>query len=136
MFSFEYLQYIISSKISRELILINTGCLLLSGGTALKTGMSLPWKWLHGLGNTFRYHCLWRQTTNADLTSVVCTRSRNNALLLRMKGYLKWTEVKWKIVLWSDESKCQILFGKHGHHVPRLKWKGIIQLVISTLIVH
>ncbi len=33
------------------------------------------------------------------------------------KAYLKWTVAKWKTVLWSDESKFEVLFGKLGRHV-------------------
>ncbi len=33
------------------------------------------------------------------------------------KAHLKWTVAKWKTVLWSDESKFKVLFGKLGHHV-------------------
>ncbi len=37
------------------------------------------------------------------------------------KAHLKWTVEKWKTVLWSDESKCEVLFGKLGRHVIRTK---------------
>ncbi len=37
------------------------------------------------------------------------------------KAHLKWTVAKWKTVLWSDESKCEVLFGKLGRHVIRTK---------------
>ncbi|KAK3569445.1 hypothetical protein QTP86_030086 [Hemibagrus guttatus] len=37
------------------------------------------------------------------------------------KAYLKWTVAKWKTVLWSDESKFEVLFGKLGRHVIRTK---------------
>ncbi len=30
------------------------------------------------------------------------------------KAHLKWTVAKWKTVLWSDESKFEVLFGKLG----------------------
>ncbi|KAK3563338.1 hypothetical protein QTP86_021817, partial [Hemibagrus guttatus] len=33
----------------------------------------------------------------------------------------KWTVSKWKTVLWSDESKFEVLFGKLGRHVIRTK---------------
>ncbi|KAK3542924.1 hypothetical protein QTP70_006544 [Hemibagrus guttatus] len=33
------------------------------------------------------------------------------------KPHLKWTVAKWKTVLWSDESKFEVLFGKLGCHV-------------------
>ena len=37
------------------------------------------------------------------------------------KAHLKWTVAKWKTVLWSDESKFEVLFGKLGRHVTRIK---------------
>ncbi|KAK3528868.1 hypothetical protein QTP70_011745 [Hemibagrus guttatus] len=36
------------------------------------------------------------------------------------KAHLKWTVAKWKIVLWSDESKFEVLFGKLGQGQPKL----------------
>ena len=41
--------------------------------------------------------------------------------LLWAKAHLKWTEAKWKTVLWSDESKFEIVFGNHGRRVLRTK---------------
>ncbi|KAK3531160.1 hypothetical protein QTP70_013256 [Hemibagrus guttatus] len=37
------------------------------------------------------------------------------------KAHLKWTVAKWKTVLWSAESKFEVLFGKLGRHVIRTK---------------
>ncbi|KAK3540850.1 hypothetical protein QTP86_002352 [Hemibagrus guttatus] len=37
------------------------------------------------------------------------------------KAHLKWTVAKWKTVLWSDESKFEVLFGKLVHHVIQTK---------------
>ncbi len=37
------------------------------------------------------------------------------------KAHLKWTVAKWKTVLWSDESKFEVHFGKLGRHVIRTK---------------
>ncbi|KAK3574027.1 hypothetical protein QTP86_000457 [Hemibagrus guttatus] len=37
------------------------------------------------------------------------------------KARLKWTVAKWKTVLWSDQSKFEVLFGKPGRHVIRTK---------------
>ncbi len=34
--------------------------------------------------------------------------------VLWAKGHLKWTVSKWESVLWSDESKFDILVGNHG----------------------
>ena len=33
---------------------------------------------------------------------------------------LKWTEAKWKTVLWPDESKFEILFENHGVRQVRI----------------
>ncbi len=35
--------------------------------------------------------------------------------VLWAEAHLKWTVSKWKSVLWSDESKFDILVGNHGH---------------------
>ncbi len=40
------------------------------------------------------------------------------------KAHLKWTVSKWKSVLWSDESKFDILVGNHGCGVLRAKEEG------------
>ncbi len=40
------------------------------------------------------------------------------------KAHLKWTVSKWKSVLWSDESKFDILVGNHGRRVLRAKEEG------------
>ncbi|KAK3518655.1 hypothetical protein QTP70_006961 [Hemibagrus guttatus] len=37
------------------------------------------------------------------------------------KAHLKWTVAKWKTVLWSDQSKFEVLFGKLGRHFIRTK---------------
>uniref|UniRef100_A0A9J7ZU29 Tc1-like transposase DDE domain-containing protein n=1 Tax=Cyprinus carpio carpio TaxID=630221 RepID=A0A9J7ZU29_CYPCA len=37
------------------------------------------------------------------------------------KAHLKWTVAKWKTVLWLEESKFEVLFGKLGRHVIRTK---------------
>ncbi|KAK3528676.1 hypothetical protein QTP70_007720 [Hemibagrus guttatus] len=37
------------------------------------------------------------------------------------KAHLKWTVAKWKTVLWSDQSKFEVPFGKLGRHVIRTK---------------
>ncbi len=39
-------------------------------------------------------------------------------------AHLKWTVSKWKSVQLSDESKCDILVGNHGHRVLRAKEEG------------
>ncbi len=41
--------------------------------------------------------------------------------VLWAKAHLKLTVWKWKSVLWSDESKFDILVGNHGHRVLRAK---------------
>ncbi len=44
--------------------------------------------------------------------------------VLSAKDHLKWTVSKWKSVLWSDESKFDILIRNHGRHVLRAKEEG------------
>ncbi len=44
--------------------------------------------------------------------------------VLWAKAHLKWTVSKWKSVLWSDESKFDILVGNHGHRVLLAEEEG------------
>ncbi len=44
--------------------------------------------------------------------------------VLWAKAHLKWSVSKWKSVLWSDESKFDILVGNQGRHVLRAKEEG------------
>ncbi len=44
--------------------------------------------------------------------------------VLWAKAHLKWTISKWKSVLWSDESKFDILVGNHGRCVLWAKEEG------------
>ncbi len=44
--------------------------------------------------------------------------------VLWVKSHLKWTVSKWKRVLWSDESKFDILVGNHGRRDLRAKEEG------------
>ncbi len=44
--------------------------------------------------------------------------------VLWAKAHLKWTVSKWKSVLWSDESKFDILVGNHGLRVLWAKEEG------------
>ena len=44
--------------------------------------------------------------------------------VLWAKTHLKWTVSKWESVLWSDESKSDILVGDHGRRVLRAKEEG------------
>ncbi len=44
--------------------------------------------------------------------------------VLWAKAHLKWTVSKWKSVLWSDESKFDILVGNHGRRVLWAKEEG------------
>ncbi len=44
--------------------------------------------------------------------------------VLWAKAHLKWTVLKWKSVLWSDESKFDILVGNQGRSVLRAKEEG------------
>ncbi len=44
--------------------------------------------------------------------------------VLWAKAHLKWTVSRWKSVLWSDESKFEILVGNHGRRVLWAKEEG------------
>ncbi len=44
--------------------------------------------------------------------------------VLWAKAHLKWTVSKWKSVLWSDESKFDILVGNHRRRVLQAKEEG------------
>ncbi len=44
--------------------------------------------------------------------------------VLWAKAHLKWTVLKWKSVLWSNESKFDIFDGNHGRRVLRAKEEG------------
>ncbi len=44
--------------------------------------------------------------------------------VLWAKAHLKWIASKLKSVLWSDESKFDILVGNHGCRVLRAKEEG------------
>ncbi len=44
--------------------------------------------------------------------------------VLWAQAHLKWTVSKWKSVLWSDESKFDILVGNHGRRVLWAKEEG------------
>ncbi len=46
---------------------------------------------------------------------------RKRRRVLWSNARLKWTVSKWKSVLWSEESKCDILVGNHGRRVSGLK---------------
>ncbi len=61
--------------------------------------------------------------------------------VLWAKAHLKWTVSKWKSVLWSDESKFDILVGNHGRRVLRAKEEGdlpccqrSVQMPISLMV--
>uniref|UniRef100_A0AAY5K6I9 Tc1-like transposase DDE domain-containing protein n=1 Tax=Esox lucius TaxID=8010 RepID=A0AAY5K6I9_ESOLU len=44
-------------------------------------------------------------------------RIQKRRRFLWAKDHLKWTVAKWRSVLWSDESKLEVHFGKLGRHV-------------------
>ena len=52
--------------------------------------------------------------------------------VLWAKAYLKWIILKWISVLWSDESKFDILVGNHGHSVLLGKRGGRPSIVLSA----
>ena len=49
------------------------------------------------------------------------TNTQKRRRLLWARAHLRWTDAKWKSVLWSDESTFQIVFGKCGRRVLRTK---------------
>ena len=105
-----------------------------SGSTALKTGTILYWTSLHGVRNTSRNHCLWTQFTVQKWKcklKLYHAKKKKCHYLLWAKAHLKWSE-KWKTVLWSDESKYEILFGNYGC-CPAVKRRGSIQFINSKL---
>ena len=63
-----------------------------------------------------RRHCIKNRFCNRNH----CMGSGSRRLLWA-KAHLKWTEAKWKTVVWSDKSKFEIVFGNHGRHVLRTK---------------
>ncbi len=54
--------------------------------------------------------------------------------VLWVKAHLKWTVSKWKSVLWSDESKFDILVGNHGRRVLRAKEEGDLPACYQRLV--
>ncbi len=52
--------------------------------------------------------------------------------VLWAKAHLKWTVSTWKCVLWSEESKFDILVGNHECRVLRLKRRETSHHVISV----
>ncbi len=52
----------------------------------------------------------------------ICVQKRR--CVLWAKAHLKWTVSKWKSVLWSDESKFDILVGNKGCRVLLAKEEG------------
>lgn len=56
--------------------------------------------------------------------------------MIQDKASLKWTGAKWETVLWSDESKCNLLFGKHEHNILQTEEErpsGLLSLLSSSL---
>ncbi len=56
---------------------------------------------------------------------------QKHSRVLRAKAHLKWTVSKWKSVLWSDESKFDILVGITDAMSSGLKRRETFQRVIS-----
>ncbi len=54
----------------------------------------------------------------------ICEHGLEAPVVLWAKAHLKWTVSKWKSVLWSVESKFDILVGNHGRRVLRAKEEG------------
>ena len=53
---------------------------------------------------------------------------KGSGWLLWAQTHLRWTDAKWKCVLWSDKLTFPIFLGKHGWRVKRQS----IQIVTST----
>ncbi len=68
----------------------------------------------------FRCHLKLYHAKIKSYVSIVQKRRH----VLWTKAHLKWTVSKWKSVLWSNESKCDILVGNLGHRVLRAKEEG------------
>ena len=82
--------------------------------------MILTWKSLHGLRNTPRDHCLLTQFHPQK--QVKANKKPHVNMIQKLiwtKARLKWTKAKWKTILWSEESKIEILFGNYEQKPPR-----------------
>ncbi len=93
-----------------------------SDDTASLIGMILSLTLLNGPRNTSRNtfgkhnpQCHLQMPTKA----LSCKKETICEHGLWAKAHLKWTVSKWKSILWSDESKFDILVGNHG---PRVLW--------------
>ncbi|KAK3545957.1 hypothetical protein QTP70_016982, partial [Hemibagrus guttatus] len=64
-----------------------------------------------------RRHCI----TYRNATVMEITTWAQEYFQKTLSAHLKWTVAKWKTVLWSDQSKFEVLFGKLGRHVIRTK---------------
>ncbi len=67
-----------------------------------------------------RYQLKLYHAKSMPYVNMVLKRRR----VLWAKAHLKRTVSKWKNVLWSDESKFDILVGNHGHRVLWAKEEG------------
>ncbi len=54
----------------------------------------------------------------------ICEHGPDDSRVLWDKAHLKWIVSKWKSVLWSDESKFDILVGNHGCRALQAKEEG------------
>uniref|UniRef100_A0A8C1ZAB2 Tc1-like transposase DDE domain-containing protein n=1 Tax=Cyprinus carpio TaxID=7962 RepID=A0A8C1ZAB2_CYPCA len=77
-----------------------------------------------------RRHCItYRNATVMEITTwaqeyfqeTLSVNTILRAIRRCAKAHLKWTVAKWKTVLWSDESKFEVLFGKLECHVIQTK---------------
>ncbi len=108
-----------------------------SDDTASLIGMILSLTLLHGPRNTSRNHCKHNPTIcRCQLKLYHAKRKpyvnmvQKRCHVLWAKAHLKWTVSNWKSVLWSDESKFDILVGNHRRRV--LKRRETFQRVISV----
>lgn len=134
------LQYIISLKHSENVERFlctrqkNQYCILVifvpSGCTALKTGMILSWRSLHGLSNTSCFqiavntiHCSIHKCRLFCSIKQRRSECEHSTEMLLSSGLSSVKMEKWKTLLWSEKSKFDFFLfsGKHGSLILRIK---------------
>lgn len=95
----------------------------------------LPEKW----GNTFGTGVVQRPSHITQRRSFLWKWSRNQkcCCLLWVKTHLKWTEAKWKTILWSDKVKsenfyCFIYYFKHPPNYRKRIMRLIIRIPVKS----
>lgn len=77
-----------------------------------------PWTALHQKQTQFccGHHFMWWLLRNTS-KNTDCVNTAHHCIHKWQLSFVRWTEAKWKTVLRSDESKFEILFENHTHHV-------------------